>query len=161
MLPGRYTLRAVFVQGGWQMKSIDWNGEDHTYTGFDASSGRDFAGVVITLTDKAPRLTGTLTRGTAEAAPGAVAIAFPIERDQWTGYGITPPRIRTAVADTAGAYRFSSLPAGEYFLVAVEEEETYGWQDPKFLEQAQARAIRIAIGWGEAKTQHLRVGRVR
>jgi len=143
------------------MKSIEWNGENHTYSGFDASGGRDVEGVVITLTDNAPRLTGTLTRGTAEPAPGAVAIAFPVERELWTGYGITPARIRTAVADTAGAFRFSSLPAGEYFVVAVEEEETYGWQDPTFLEQAQARAVRVAIGWGEAKTQHLQVVRVR
>lgn len=161
MLPGRYTLRIVFLQGGWQMKSITRGGEDHTYTGFDASSGRDFDGVVITLTDKAPRLTGTLTRGAAEPAPGAVAVAFPVERELWTGYGITPLRIRTAVADTSGSYRFTGLPAGEYFLVAVEEEETYGWQDPKFLEGAQARAVRVAVGWGEAKTQHLQVGRVR
>ena len=161
MLPGRYTLRVVFLQGGWQMKSIAWGGEDHTFTGFDASGGRDFEGVVITLTDKAPRLTGTLARGTAEPAPGAVAIAFPVERELWTGYGITPGRIRTAVADTSGAYRFTSLPAGEYFLVAVEEEETFGWQDPKFLEEAQARAVRVGIGWGEAKTQALQVGRVR
>lgn len=160
LLPGRYTLRVVF-QGSWLVKSITWNGEDYTYRGFDASGGRDFDGVLITLTDNEPRITGTLTRGTAEPASGAVAMAFPVDRELWSNYGITPRHIRTAVADTGGGYRFSSLPAGEYFLVAVEEEEMYGWQDPKFLEQAQARAVRVAIGWGEAKTQDLQVGRVR
>jgi hypothetical protein len=161
LLPGRYTLRAVFLPGGWQLKSITWGGDDHTYSGFDASSGRDFEGVVVTLTEKAPRLTGTIMRGAAEPAPGAVAIGFPVERELWSGYGINPARIRTAVADTSGSYRFTGLPAGEYFLVAVEEGETYGWQDPKFLEAAQAQAVRVAIGWGEAKTQDLKVGRVR
>jgi hypothetical protein len=160
LLPGRYMLRIVF-QGGWQVKSIQWNGEDHTYAGFDASSGRDFEGVVITLTDKDPRLTGVLTTGTAAPAPGSVVIAFPVDRELWMNYGISPRNIRTAVADTSGAYRFSSLPAGEYFLVAVEEEEMYGWQDPRFLEAAQAQAVRIAIGWGEAKTRNLQVRRVR
>ncbi len=161
MLPGRYTLRAVFTPPGWHLKSITFGGEDCTYTGLDASSGRDFEGVVVTLTDKTPRLTGTLTRGAAELAPGAAAIAFPVERELWTGYGLTPSRIRTAVADTSGAYQFTTLPAGEYFLVAVEEEESAGWQDPRFLELAQARAVRVAIGWGEAKTQNLQIGRVR
>jgi hypothetical protein len=160
LLPGSYTLRAVFA-GSWLVKSITWNGEDHTYSPIDASAARDVEGVVITLTDKAPRLSGTLTSGTAAPAPGAVAIAFPVDRELWTNYGITPRNIRTAVADTSGIYRFASLPAGEYFLVAVDEEETYGWQDPKFLEQAQGRAVRVAIGWGESKTQDLRVGRVR
>jgi len=160
LLPGRYTLR-VIGQGTWQVKSIAWNGEDHTYTGFDATSGRDFENVVITLTDKGPRLSGTVRSGAGASAPGAVAIAFPVEREQWTGYGITPPRIRTAVADTSGEFRFTLLPAGEYFVAAVDEEEMYGWQDPKFLEQAQANGVRVAIGWGEAKTQDLRVVRVR
>jgi hypothetical protein len=160
LLPGRYTLR-VIGQGTWVVKTIAWNGEDHTYTGFDASSGRDFEGVVITLTDKGPQLSGTTRSGNGETAPGAVAIAFPVEREQWTGYGITPPRIRTAVADTSGAYRFSLLPAGEYFLIAVDESEMYGWQDPRFLEQAQAQAERITIGWGEVKTQDVRVVKVR
>lgn len=160
LLPGRYTLRVVF-QGSWQVKSIMWNGEDHTYTGFDASEGRNFEGVVITLTDKHPQLTGRLTTGSATPAPGSVVIAFPTDPARWTTYGITPRNIRTARADTAGAYRFTLLPAGAYFLVAVEEDEADGWQDPSFLEQAQARAVRVSIGWGEAKTQNLQVGRVR
>jgi hypothetical protein len=160
LLPGGYKLRVVF-QGTWLVKSIMWNGEDHTYTGFDASQGRNFDDVVITLTDKRPQLTGVLTTGTATPAPGAVVIAFPSDPTLWTNYGITPRNIATAVADTAGAYRFTSLPAGEYFLIAVDEDETLGWQDPKFLEQAQARAARVSIGWGEAKTQNLQVGRVR
>ena len=157
LLPGRYTLR-VFGQAAWLVKSITWNGEDHTYTGFDASSGRDIEGVLITFTDKAPRLSGLIT---GEAPESAVAIAFPVERELWTGSGLTPPRIRTAVADTSGEYRFSQLPAGEYFVVAVTGDEMYGWQDPKFLELAQAHAARVSIGWGETKTQNLRVVRVR
>jgi hypothetical protein len=160
LLPGRYTLRVV-GQGTWQVKSITWNGADHTYTGFDASAGRDFHDILVTLTDKGPRLSGQLTSGAGAPAPGSIAIAFPVEREQWTGYGLNPPRIRTAVADTSGAYRFALLPAGEYFVVAVDEEEMYGWQDPQFLEQAQARAARVAIGWGEARVQNLQVGRVR
>jgi hypothetical protein len=160
LMPGRYRLRVV-GQGTWQIKSIMWNGRDLTYAGFDASAGRDFQDVLITMTDKGPRLSGMLTSGTGAPAPGSVAIAFPAEREQWTGYGINPPRIRTAVADTSGAYRFSLLPAGEYFVIAVDEEEMDGWQDPQFLEQAQARAVRVAIGWGETKVQNLQVGRVR
>ena len=112
LLPGRYTLRVGGV-GTWLVKSIVWNGDDHTHTGFDASSGRDFDGVVITFTDKLPRLSGTLRRNTSDAASGAIALAFPVESEQWSGYGLTPSRIRTAVADTAGDDRFSLLPAGE------------------------------------------------
>lgn len=157
LLPGRYALRPT-GQGAWQAKSITWNGEDHTYTGFDASRPGDIEGVLITFTDKAPRLSGSIT---GDAATGAVALAFPVERELWTGYGLTPARIATASADSSGEYRFSRLPAGEYYVVAVEEEEMYGWQDPKFLDLAQAHAVRLSIGWGESRTQNLRVVSVR
>jgi len=94
------------------------------------------------------------------------------------GFGVTPfrgapTRIRLADGEwfrdahirlcppTAVSGRVLDEPAGEYFLVAVDEEEMHGWQDPLFLEQAQARATRVAIGWGDTKVQDLQVGRVR
>ena len=160
LLPGRYTLR-VTGQGSRVVKSIMWNGEDHTYKGFDGSTGRDFEGVVITFTDKGPQLSGTLRRSTADAASRSIALAFPVESEQWSGYGLTPSRIRTAVADTSGAFRFAQLPAGEYFVVGLEEDDMYAWQDPKFLAAAQGQAVRVTLEWGEVKTQDLRVVKVR
>jgi hypothetical protein len=143
------------------VKSIVWNGQDHTDRPIDVSSGSDLSGVVITLTDKASRLSGVLRSGSGEAEAGAVAMVFPVEREQWSGYGLSTPRIRTAVADTSGEYRFALLPAGEYFVVGVSEDEMYGWQDPAFLEMAQAQAVRVSIGWSETKSQDVRVVRVR
>jgi hypothetical protein len=160
LLPGRYALR-LFGQGAWLVKSIVWNGQDHTDRPIDVSSGSDLSGVVITLTDKASRLSGVLRSGSGEAEAGAVAMVFPVEREQWSGYGLSTPRIRTAVADTSGEYRFALLPAGEYFVVGVSEDEMYGWQDPAFLEMAQAQAVRVSIGWSETKSQDVRVVRVR
>jgi hypothetical protein len=160
LLPGRYTLRVV-GQGALLVASIALNGQDHTYRPIDLTSGRDVDDVVITFTDKATRLSGVLRGGSGETAAGGVAIAFPVEREQWSGYGLSSPRIRSAVADTGGEYRITTLPAGEYFVVAVSEDEMDGWQDPAFLDLAHAQAVRVSIGWGETKVQDVRVVRVR
>ncbi len=112
LMGGVYVLANDFIALG--IVSVMSEGRNVMDTGFDASLGRDFDDVVVTLTDKHAEVTGTVrdSRGPVAAA----VIAFPIERERWVNYGWSPTRLRSARSGSTGAYQLQSLPEGEYFL---------------------------------------------
>ncbi|OFW08102.1 MAG: hypothetical protein A3H96_22170 [Acidobacteria bacterium RIFCSPLOWO2_02_FULL_67_36] len=158
LAPGSYVLRGL---GASIVKSVEWNGRDLSDAPLDASAGGDFNDIVITLAAKASSLTGSVRddRG-APVSAGAVLI-FPADENQWAGYGFTPRRIRSVAVSSAGTFRSADLPAGDYYLIAVDESEANAWQDPRFLLAAQPLATRVSVDWGETKTEDLRLVRVR
>jgi hypothetical protein len=157
LLPGTYFLRLL---GGGGVKSIVWNDRDVTYTGFDAATGQDFSDVVVTLTSKRTELKGSVQGATGPVSEGAV-IAFPVERGQWSSYGMQPARLRSVSITSAGTFQFTGLPAGDYNLVGVPAAQADSWKDPTFLAAAAAVATRITLGWGDIKAQTLRMSQVR
>jgi hypothetical protein len=164
MLPTSYTLR-LMGPGTWVVKSITWNGRDYTNVPFDASSGADFDGVVVTVTDKVARITGTARDAQGAVVGGSLVIAFPVEREQWASYGINPTRMRAVAVDSAGAYRFTNLPAGDYYVMAIDHADAgadaNAWRDPAFLDSAHQFAERVSLEWAETKTLDLRTVRMR
>jgi hypothetical protein len=167
LLGGRYILNAgrslistpgvgmSGYDGPLAVMSIMSGGRDVVETGFDGSLGVDFDDVVITLTTKVPTLEGVVRAGDGPA-PGVV-IAFPVERERWVGYGLEPRRLRTAPAGLDGKFKMGELPQGDYFLVAVDAKEAEKWVDPKFLAAAAPFATRVALKWGAAITQDLKL----
>jgi hypothetical protein len=153
LLPGgAYLLRPAGV-----VKSIEWQGRDYTDRPFDTFAGRDIENVVITLTTEAIRLTGTVRDATGALASNGAVITFPTDKSLWSGNGLRPFRIRSIRVLPAGTFAISSLPAGEYFVVAVDESLANAWQDPRFLEAASGAASRVTLAWGEAKNVDLSI----
>jgi hypothetical protein len=150
-LPGTYV---VGHEAKGTIKSVRWHGEEHAVTGFDFSATSSVDDVVITLTDNGAGLSGTV-RSAANAAAAGIVVLFPVEPDQWRNFGLRPRRILTASAAADGAYALESIPAGEYFVVAVPLKDRDGWQDPAFLSLASRGAIRVSLNWGDHKTQDL------
>ena len=89
--PGEYVIRLI----GGTIKSVTWDGKDYTYTPFNASSGRDIDGVVITTTSQTVAINGVVRDGQGRASPGAAVIYFPVEREQWRRFGLQPSRLRS------------------------------------------------------------------
>jgi hypothetical protein len=144
----------------YAIKSITIGGADYTHRPVDASAIAGRGAVVITLTDKVTTLSGAVSDDQGAAQAGAV-IAFPVERDQWTRYGFTPLRIKsTPVAGTTG-YSIKGLPAGNYYVVAVDPSLVTAWQDPKFLERASAVATRVTLEWDDNRVVDLKMVRVK
>jgi hypothetical protein len=159
LLPGEYVLRFSSTGGNWIVKSIIWDGHDYTHRPFDASRGRDFTDVVVTFTDKLTTLEGSVTAADGRQAPEGVVIAFPVEKEQWSNYGLTPLRIATSKISNAGTFKFTTLPAGEYFVIAVNDAHATAWHDPSFLSGAVAQASRVRLSWGQASTASLKMAR--
>jgi hypothetical protein len=153
--PALYTLRFVGF-GNYSIASIVGDGIDYRTRPFDAAAGRDLD-VVVTLTDKRIELSGTVSDGRGTEVPNAIVIAFPVEREQWTNYGLSPARIRSAPTSSAGAYRFQGLPAGDYYVVGVPPDQGTAWQDPANLAKLAPMAVRVSLAWGDVRTQHVTV----
>ena len=54
-----------------------------------------------------------------------------------------------------GAFAFSNVPAGEYWLAAATGLDANEWFDAGLLQQLTAAAIRVAIAEGEKKVQNI------
>ena len=129
------------------------DGRDVTDTGIDASLGRDFDNVIVTITDRVAEINGVVrdSRGPVNAT----VITFPVESARWTNYGWSPMRLRSAPSGSTGAFTLSGLPAGEYFLIALNAVQAKSRLDPKFLAAAAAQATRISLTWGDKRAQDL------
>jgi hypothetical protein len=160
LLDGSYFLRPSYASG-WVMKSATWNERDHTDAPFDATGGQDINGVVVTFTNAVAVVSGQVQDGQGRPAVGAAVIVFPVERRLWTDYGLRPTRIKSTSVSRTGGFRISPLPAGDYYVIAVPGAEIDAWQDADFFKNAELRASRVTLGWGETKTQDLVVGGTR
>ena len=164
LLPGPYVLRVRGFGIGdvWTVKSITAGGRDITNGTIDGGAGRSYDDIVITFTDETTEIRGGVVD--AKGAPPPLAsgvIAFSADRAQWMNYGFTPTRISSTLVTSNGSYKIRGLPAGDYFLVAVDEAHVDAWQDPAFLESAARQAIRVTVGWGDTRNADLKITVVR
>ena len=56
-----------------------------------------------------------------------------------------------------GAYKFGSLPPGDYFAIAVADEQATLWLEPQFFPAASRVASRVHVQSGQSATLDLRV----
>ena len=151
LLGGEYVFKSGFVNG-WTLKSITINGRDVTYAPFDTANGADITGAIATFTNATTTLAGSVTNPQPGSPLEAAVIVFPVERDQWTKYGIRSSRIKSMRVSSTGAFSFANLPAGDYLLIGVAAADVNAWQDPAFLQRVAATATRVTLGWGDKKS---------
>ena len=153
LAPGQYVVRVRSAES-WTVKSVLANSRDVTNLFIDVS-GSDIDDVVVTMTDKAAAISGTV-RGTGSTpASAAVVVVFPSDAAAWSNYGMTPNRIKSTSVSSVGGYRLGGLPAGDYLIVAVDESLLTAWQDPAWLKNAATNATRLSVAWGETKAVDL------
>ena len=66
------------------------------------------------------------------------------------------PRILQTRPSSDGRFIFR-LPPGEYLIGAVTDVEQNEWFEPAFLETVAAASIKLSLGEGEKKVQHIRL----
>jgi hypothetical protein len=159
LLPGDYVLR---LQSGGQfmIKTVTLDGHDVTHASIDTTTLSTKSELIITMIDKGATLRGTV-RDDSGSTPDAAVLVFPVERAQWSRYGLTPVRLRSATVKGRSDFEISGLPAGAYHVVAVDGAHAMMWQDPTFLERAAAVATRMTLAWGDERQIDLPVTRVR
>jgi hypothetical protein len=146
LMAGEYVLRVP----GAAVESITWDGEDYTDRPFDASAGRDFLDVVVTLTSSSSSISGIVGDGATAISSGAAVIAYPTERERWFNYGFNPTRLKSVFTTIDGRYRLDGLPKGAYYLVAVPASQERAWLDPDFLASHATRATVVRVDRSDA-----------
>ena len=153
--PGRYRVRVPNSPPGWMFKTAMLNGVDVSETPFELT--RDVTDLVLSFTDRWSGVGGTV-QGTG--SDGASVLVFPADPQKWTTGGWNPRRLRSAQANAKGQFGLSSLPPGDYYVVAVQEEPPGDWRDPASLDALARIATQVTILEGESKTVDLRVHEV-
>jgi hypothetical protein len=150
LIPGRYFVRVRNSPPGWMFKSAMANGVDVSETPFELT--KNVADLVLTFTDKWSGLGGTVHSADASLDPTAVVVVFPTSAEAWKNYGMTPRRLKSGATIAKGEFAISSLPPGDYFAVAIPEDQSDDWRDPKTLDALSRVATTITIVEGEHKT---------
>jgi carboxypeptidase family protein len=153
LIPGPYVVRSE--SAGWLIKSAILDGRNLANSQLEVQEGRDVSGLIVTFTNSTCAVTGDVADKRGLPPPLAAVIVFPVERDQRTGYGLSPSRIKWARTSTNGSFRVENLPAGDYFALAVSESQIDDWKEPGFFERAEVVATRVFLDWGARKVLHL------
>jgi hypothetical protein len=151
--PGEYFIRKRGAPNTWVIKSVTVAGVDKTYARVDFTGAVD--NVVVTLTSRGSTISGAVKED------DAVVIAFPQDPSQWNGYGFNPPNIRVADTATNGSFSLDRLPAGDYFVIAIDPARRLDWLESGFFAAAAPRAARVSVAWGETKSTSLSISTVR
>jgi hypothetical protein len=114
---GRRLVRATGVPGPWMLSRVTQNGLDITDVPVDVLPGARLGDVVLTFTDVAPTISGTVRYASGLAAVDMLVVAFSTDRAWWRPLSRHIGSTRT---DNQGHYILGPLPAGPYRLVALQ-----------------------------------------
>jgi len=105
-------------------------------------------------------VSGAVRTNDGSPISGATVLVFPTDSSRWTDYGLLPADIRATTPAASGVFRLTTLPAGEYCVVAFDSARSRSWHEPGFFAQAQRAATRISLDWGKTATVDLPVVRI-
>ncbi len=151
-----YFLR-VSAPVGWYLKSITSAGRDLIGEPVDLTSLGDLDDVVITLTDTPSHIYGAIYDWRSIPVATATVVAFPADATFRGISGQSPERLRASRAAASGAFNVTGLPAGDYYIAAIDESTSDGWEDPRRLDAIRKVATRVTIAAGEQKRLDLRI----
>jgi Carboxypeptidase regulatory-like domain len=155
--PGLHTVRVAgggAQSGGeWGLKSVTIGGTEVADVPFELKPGQNVDNVTVVLTDRATDLSGTVRDAQGAGTGGLTVIAFATEPQYWRAQS---RRISTSRTGASGTFRIRALPAGDYYVLAVDDVEQGEWFDPAYLDSVKGKATRVTLNEGDKKTQDLR-----
>jgi hypothetical protein len=152
--PGRYYVRVNNAPVGWMLKSAMLNGRD--VSNVPLSLDADVTALVMTFTDRPSTVSGQVQNATGASDPSATVLVFPADPGAWTDYGDFPRRLRAIRVDRNGQFQTANLAPGDYLLVAIPEDSSANWQDPKVLQALARLGTSITLGDGETRSATLK-----
>ena len=160
MVPGLYRmsgdipgLRAPIH--AWWLQSLVVNGRDMLDAPLELRQGTDDA--VVTFSDRASEIRGTLKDAQGAPVPEASAVAFSADRSAWF---YNSRRVAGVHAERDGRFSIRNLPPGEYRVAAVLDLDQREWFDPAVLERLLPAAGALTVSGVEtADSRHRRSAR--
>ena len=156
--PGRYLLSAQGAPAGWFVRSAMADGRDALENPIDLAA-EDIADVVMTFVDRQTTLSGTVT-GANGAPAAATVIVFPAAHREWIARGMASRLTRNVRAQAKGTFTVTGLPARDYLVVALADEDVPDAQDPRVYEALARAATSITISEDGPRTVVLKIAQV-
>jgi Carboxypeptidase regulatory-like domain len=150
---GKYVLR-VDAPTGWVLRGAMLDNRDISDAPVELRDA-DVESVTITFTDQRTSVTGEVTTSSGSPDSKATVILFPEDSALWVDSGPSPRRLKTTRPRGDGTYSLS-VPAGDYYVIAVSDTGSFEWNDPQFLAAIAPAAVRITVNEGDAHSQALR-----
>jgi hypothetical protein len=150
---GPARIRAT-LPDGWTVKQILQDGRDVTDSVFEMRSGETLQGLQVIVTDRTNAIAGQLADDKGAPIVDGTVIAFSTDTEKWTE---DSRFVQSARPDQEGKYRVRALPAGEYFVVAVNYVEEGMWNDPEFLDSVRRYAQKVSLGDADTQTASLKL----
>jgi len=147
--PGRYFIGPPTLPAPWTLESITIGGRDATDAAF-AIGDTDVTDVVITYTDRPASLAGTVTLPKTGGDAGASVFLFPANRNRWVDARLGSRTFRVTRTSPAGAFSWTTVPPGDYLLVALRDEDAGDWPDVQFLTRLASVATPIKVNANQA-----------
>jgi hypothetical protein len=160
--PGTYRFGvSAYGPGGassWMPKSAMLDGRELLDEPIEIRAGQAVSGIVVTMTDRPARVSGTLVDGAGKPASEYFILVFPTDRRFWT---LGSRRVLQARPDNLGAFTLWSLPAGEYYVCAVTDLDPAEMYDSSLLEPLIGASTKVVLADGEQKIHNMKlVGRL-
>lgn len=151
---GSHLFRAQGNPRGWMLKSVTINGRETIDTPIELRSGQKLAGVTLVFTDRLTEVNGTITDDRGQPITEYTLLAFPTDEQLWRPQS---RQIMTTRPDQNGKYQIRGLPAGDYYLVAVDPAEQGEWFEAAYLSAHRPSATRFSVTEGDVKTQDFKL----
>lgn len=151
---GSHLFRTQGGPRGWTLKSVTVNGREAIDTPTELRSGQALSGVVFTFTDRLTEVNGTITDDRNTPITDYTVLAFPTDEQFWNAQS---RHIMTTRPDQNGKYQLRGLPAGDYYLVAVDPTEQGEWFEAAYLTAHRTGASRVSLADGDVKAQDFKL----
>jgi hypothetical protein len=146
---GEYFLRPAAPPAGWYLRAVMSAGHDLLSSPLDLSTIGDVDDLEVIYTDKPTEIGGVVYNSVRSPVAGATIVIFPAEPSYRGTAGQHPDRVRALRATNTGAFHVVALPAGDYYIAAIDEAAADAWQDPRRLDVIRAGAKRMTIKPGD------------
>jgi protocatechuate 3,4-dioxygenase beta subunit len=149
-LAGQRIFRVANVPAGWVLKAVRLNSTDVTDSGIDIRGTEPVTGLEVVLTNKTTEVTGEVKSGN-DPAKDYTVVNFSDDPQKWTA--ASGRHIASARPNQEGRFQIKNLPAGSYYVVALDYIAQGDWNDPDVLDRLKTKGTRITLD--EGKTENL------
>jgi len=156
--PGHYALADGTVSNTQlALVGATWNGRDMLDTPLEVTGEGPVTGIVLQMTTKVNKVSGTVRSSDGRVANEAAVIVFPAAPAAWGPTSVNAARFRTTTITADGTYELRGMLPGDYLLAAVAMEERNRGNEPAFMKAIAAQATRVTVGPNAVVSQDLRL----
>jgi hypothetical protein len=157
---GKYLITtAARLDGpGWFVKSAMVNGIDALDEPIELTT-ENITNVVVSFTDRRTTVSGTVIDSANAPAQGTVVV-FPAGYREWIAKGMSQRLTRNIRTQAKGAFSIAGLPARDYLIVAIADDQVPDVQNPNVYEALARAATSVTLAEGDTRTLSLKLVQV-